>query len=50
VCIDLGRGAGVEVLEEVGEVVDGQWGWVNFGCEGFKESGSWLALIRTYAW
>jgi hypothetical protein len=34
---DLGRGASVEVLEKVGEVVDGEWGGVDLGCEGFEE-------------
>ena len=36
--VDLGGGTGVEVLEEVGEVVDGERSWVDLGRKGFEES------------
>lgn len=35
---DLGRGARVEVLEEVGKVVGGKGRGVDFGSEGLEES------------
>ena len=36
--VDLGGGTGVEVLEEVGEVVDGEGSGMDFCCKGFEES------------
>jgi len=36
-CPDLGGGPGVEVLEEVGEGVDGERRGMDFGGEGVQE-------------
>jgi hypothetical protein len=42
---DLGGGACVEVLEEVGEVVDGRGSGMDRGREGVQESSSVLVIV-----
>jgi hypothetical protein len=43
--IDLGRGARVEILEEVGEVVAGERRRVDFGSQRLEEPGETLAIV-----
>jgi hypothetical protein len=43
--IDLGRGARVEILEEVGEVVAGERRRVNFGSKRLEKPGETLAIV-----
>jgi hypothetical protein len=43
--IDLGRGARVEVLEEVGEIVAGERRRVDFGSERLYKPGELLAVV-----
>jgi hypothetical protein len=43
--VDLGRGARVEILEEVGEVVAGKRRRMDFGSERLQEPGALLAMV-----